>query len=144
MPAYIFLDPDGSQDFGLVAIVRDGTGVVYAHQCGGLMNDLCEAEGFAVPLGGPPAARGLVDYFRKRFRGYPPRPPGDAYTAGDRQIISALVSEIPFWHTVREGTGEDEPFFLGLDLDRFEEVTEGWIPVLTAYGPAVLVFPNSN
>src|SRR4051794_23787023 len=112
MPSYIFLDPDGSQDFGLIAIVRAETGVVYAHQCGGLMNDLREAEGFAVPLGGPAAARGLVDFFRKRFRGYPPRPPRDRYSAGDLQIIAALVSEIAFWHTVRDGTGEDEQFYL--------------------------------
>ena len=44
MGSYVFLDPDGSQEWGLVVIVAAATSVFYAHQCGGHTTALREID----------------------------------------------------------------------------------------------------
>jgi hypothetical protein len=149
---YIFLDPDGTQDFGLVVIVAAATGVTYAHQCGGLATILCEMEGFAVPLGGPMASEPLRAFFHRRFRGNPPMLsrdleslPGAQWTPEALEELSGLVEQIAFWKTHSDASGkDDEPHHLRLDRARIGELTEAWVPVSTVYGPGVLVFANSD
>jgi hypothetical protein len=150
--SYIFVDPDGTQEFGSLVIVVAPTCVVYAHQCGGLACELRELEGFAVPVGGPSAARPLRTFFHQTFHGNPPVP-GHNTTARlgpwwtDAQIgeLQALVEQIAFWKTYAPESGtDDERTFLKLDLERLEELTEAWIPVQTAYGSGVLIFANSD
>lgn len=151
MSTYIFLDPDGTQEFGLLVVVAAGTGVTYAHQCGGLATETRELEGFLVPVGGPAASRRLREFFRRRFRGNPPwlgegpdAMPGAAWPSADLEELQALVGEIAFWKTSRHGDGEDRQAFLELDTARCSDLTEAWVPVKTVYGPGVLVFENSD
>jgi hypothetical protein len=156
MPLYLVLDPDGSLDaagaFGLFVLIPAPTGVVYAHQCAGRRNVVREAEGFLIPVGGLGAADEfvgadrLVAFFERTFRGHPPdpqRPPDGTWTEAHLRELTALVGAIPCWLTPRalEGTRRR---FLELDTDRLEEVTEGWLPVLTPHGPGILLFPNGD
>jgi hypothetical protein len=145
--AYVFLDPDGTQDFGLLVVVAAPTGVIYAHQCAGLRTEIREQEGFAIPVGGPNAATPLVTFFRPRFRGNPPsRTFGgvSTWTDADVQALEALVDSIPLWRTLPDGEGDSERAFLKLDINKLSDATEGWIPVHTVYGPGILLFKNSD
>jgi Family of unknown function (DUF6210) len=142
---YVFFDPDGTQDFGLLVVVVLPTGVTYAHQCAGLRAEIREVEGFAIPVGGPEAAAPLLTFFRTRFHGNPPsRVSGVAptWTDADVQELEALVSNIPLWKTMRDG--RSERVFLKLDISKLSDATEAWIPVQTAYGPGILLFKNSD
>ncbi|HEX8033201.1 MAG TPA: DUF6210 family protein [Ktedonobacterales bacterium] len=151
---YIFLDPDGTQtqEFGALVVVAVPTGVIYAHQCAGLATEERELEGFAVPIGGPSAARPLRTFFDQTFHGNPPVPGntrntmlGPRWTDAQLEELQALVEQIPFWKTYSPDSGmEDDRAFLKLDLERLEELTEAWIPVQTAYGRGVLIFANSD
>ena len=150
--AYIFLDPDGTQDFGSLVIVAAPTGVVYAHQCGGLATEDREQEGFAVPVGGPSAARPLRAFFHQEFHGNPPILGsrgnvmlGPWWTDAQITELQALVEQVALWKTYASPSGMDDVrTFLKLDLDRLDELTEAWIPVHTAYGRGVLIFANSD
>jgi hypothetical protein len=73
MQPYIFLDPDGTQPLGLIAIVAAATGVTYAHQCGGYATEIRQLEGFVVPVGDAAAAQPLHAFFAQCFHGNPPR-----------------------------------------------------------------------
>lgn len=150
--AYIFLDPDGTQEFGSLVIVAAPTGVVYAHQCGGLTCEDRELEGFAVPVGGPSAARPFRTFFLQEFHGNPPVPGnrgslmlGPWWTDAQITELQALVEQIALWKTYAPKSGmDDERTFLKLELDRLDELTEAWIPVHMAYGRGVLIFANSD
>jgi Family of unknown function (DUF6210) len=145
--AYVFLDPDGTQDFALLVVVASPTGVTYAHQCAGLRTEVREQEGFAIPVGGPDAAMPLLTFFRQRFKGNPPsRTFGGASTWTDADVreLEALVGNIPLWRTRPDVEGDSERAFLKLDISNLSDVTEGWIPVQTVYGPAILLFRNSD
>ena len=149
---YVFLDPDGTQGFGLIAIVAAPTRVTYAHQCGGLATEIREIEGFAVPLGGISATEPLCTFFRQQFGGNPPTISGKyasiferRWTAARLDELGRLVGEIMFWKTVFDSTAsDDQPSALLLDRTRLSDLTEAWIPVKTAYGAGVLIFPNSD
>ena len=138
--ARILLDPDDSRDFGLVALVQGSTSVVYAHRCGGVADEVREIEGFAIPLGGGDAAFPLINFFR-RFAGYPPdmTSGGQRWQGRELDMLCDLVSDVPCWTS---GDGAPEKRHLALDKDRLGEVTDAWIPVVTPFGPGVLVFRN--
>jgi len=149
---YIFLDPDGTHELGLVVIVAAKTGVRYAHQCGGHSVEVREIEGFAVPLAGAAAAQPLRTFFWKRFRGNPPAFDqsqdallGEQWTADALEELETLIGQIAFWRTYPPEAGiEDEYAVLQLDQTRLRDLTEGWVPVRTAYGSGVLIFANSD
>jgi hypothetical protein len=142
MRRYVFLNPDGTEELGLNVIIEAQTGVTYGHQCGGYSTEVKTAEGFLIPLGGTEIAEHLARFFRDEFRGYP-RTPDTDWTPERINRLCDMVSEIPCWLTTAE-PGEDRRVVLELDKNRFGDCTEGWIPVLTAYGPGVLVFKNSD
>jgi hypothetical protein len=137
--AFVFLNPDGTQDFGLLAIVASTTGIIYAHQCGGYNNELRKLEGFAVPLG-IYAENKLVNFFRKKYRGYPPT----EMSVTDLEELAHIVSQIPFWKTSEHDSSEDKSKYIELDVNRSHELTEGWLPIRTIYGLGVLLFKNSD
>jgi len=149
---YIFFDPDGTQPLGLIAIVAAATGITYAHQCGGYATEIRQLEGFAVPVGDATAAQPLCAFFAQRFHGNPPIGERNAekrsyggWTAADLEQVDLLLGHIALWKTYPEGSGmDDEREFLHLDRNRLDELTEGWIPVRSVYGPGVLVFANSD
>lgn len=146
MDTYIFLDPDDTQEFGLYAIVSAVTGITYAHQRGGYTNEIRSIEGFLVPLGGPHAAAPFVQFFRQ-FKGNPPRmdsPYGTVWHDSDLHTLTRLVHALPLWKTTNDPSKDDEQVFLELDRQRLDELTEGWIPVRTVYGPGMLIHQNSD
>ncbi|ULH18261.1 DUF6210 family protein (plasmid) [Deinococcus sp. KNUC1210] len=127
--AYVFLDPDGTQGAGVVVVVQAPTGVVYASQVGGHENDERSIEGFGIPLFHPQPLERLTLFFG-RYLGKPPsrRNASDGRSERDLLELADIVGGIPLWRTSRE---RDEPAFLKFDRDRLEELTEGWVPVVT-------------
>jgi Family of unknown function (DUF6210) len=139
--SYVFLNPDGAEDFGLQVIVEHPTGVVYAHQCAGYLTELMAVEGFLIPIGGPDAARRIYGWFWQAFEGTGYAP--DGWTKERIDQLASLVAEIPCWLTHADGK-RDERRFLELDRGRIGECVEAWIPVATPYGPGILVVENSD
>lgn len=140
--AYVFLDPDGSQGSGVVVVVQAPTGVVYASQVGGSANEERSVEGFAIPLFDTQHLNTLKMFFARYCR----NPPGSAapyesWKERDLQVLADIVRGITLWHTTRE---KDEPAQLECDWARLEELTEGWIPVLTPYGRGILTHQNCD
>jgi hypothetical protein len=136
---YVFLDPDGSQNFGLCVIILSPTGVEYAHQCGGLGCDLRKAEGFLIPLGD--VSSSLIAFFDENWRGGT-LGPESVWTDPQVRRLAELVGEVFCWKTIEHGNDERQPLIL--DNSRLTECLEAWVPVLTAYGPGILVFENSD
>jgi hypothetical protein len=139
---YVFLDPDGTQGFGLYLLVLHPTGVLYGNQCAGYLVEERRAEGFLIPLGGPDAARPLADWFWTTFKGHSYDQPATDWNAERIEELRALVAAVYCWHTSEDGA--DEPYPLSLDQDRLDECTEAWVPVESPYGPGILLFENSD
>ena len=140
MGAYIFIDPDGTVDFGLIVIVAATTGITYATQCNGYVTEQREIEGFLVPLGNPcsnPYAKRLMAFFEKLGCG--------ALGVQDKDLpeLQSIIADIPFWKT-GPNSGDDQWTFLELDLSRRDEIVEAWIPVKTVYGPGIVMFQNCD
>src|SRR5437773_1501128 len=111
---YVFLDPDGSQELGLLVIVEASSGVTYAQQCAGYLTELRTIEGFLVPVGGPSAAKKIYDWFWSTFKGNCYHTAANnPWTAEAVEQLSTLVGDIRCWHTERGGEGQ--PKFLRLD-----------------------------
>ncbi|MCY1042984.1 DUF6210 family protein [Corallococcus sp. bb12-1] len=152
-PHYVFLNPDGSRPFGLAVIVQAPTGVVYGHQCDGLRNSERTAEGFLVLLHSTDTSpdpevdelfdveKALIAFFAKEFGGNPYV--REDWSAWRFEHLAALVSRVPMWRTQLH-ENSDERLHLALDRERLDEVTEAWVPVLTPYGPGILVFDNCD
>lgn len=140
--AYVFLDPDGSQGAGLVVVVQAPTGVVYASQVGGYDNEEREVEGFAVPLFNPHHLNALELFF-SRYSGNSPYlgTPYKGWQERDLQALAEIIGRIPLWQTSRD---KDEPAYLEFDSARLEELTEGWVPILTPYGLGILIHSNCD
>jgi hypothetical protein len=138
---HVFLNPDGSQDPGLVVIVQHPTGVMYSHQCGGHATLMRQLEGFLLPLGEAVHAQALFDWYWQEFQGHA-YPPLIDWTEHRTQALGSLVGTIPCWLTLE--SGDDRREFLQLDETRMEECLEGWIPVLTPYGKGILVVKTSD
>lgn len=139
---YIFLNPDGTQDFGLHLIIHANTGVVYGHQCAGLANEERTQEGFLIPLSGSTTAKPFIEFFGKEFHGHSSAP---QWTPERMNRLRDLISTVISWRTAPKDEGrDDERLRLMLDDSRFADCAEGWVPVRTVYGPATLVFENSD
>lgn len=138
--AYIFLDPDGSQGAGVIVIVQAPTGVVYASQVGGMQNEERSVEGFAIPNFHPAHLEALLNFFA-RYHGSPPDGRTTLWPPRHLDELNLILGRIPLWQTSRE---QDTPASLTLDRTRLQELTEGWIPVNTAYGPGILTHQNCD
>ncbi len=125
----------------MLTIVAHPTGVVYSHQCGGHSSLEQSLEGFLIPLGEPDLAQGIFDWFWREFRGHCYAPETD-WTADRITKLRDLIAEIPCWHTGE--SREDSRSFLQLDTVRMRECVEAWIPILTPYGPGILILKNSD
>ncbi len=139
----VTLDPDGSRFHWAGVVVRQATGVVYAHQVGGTRCAHHLAEGFYVPLGGnsvesrdPIDPRALTAVFHRADGWCDWTRHGAGMSDEDVARLEAVVASIPCWGPVRT---REKPVPLQLDPTRTEERCEGWIPVETPYGPGVLV-----
>jgi hypothetical protein len=144
----VILDPDGSWNPWVMAVVRLKTGIVYETQCAGTGCDQRYIEGMLVPLGGFRVVHdhGQVDtsLLTAVFH------EGQACTwswCGKRlpkerlEALRSLIEDIPYWHGP-----EDKPERTPLKLDdaRLDELAEGWIPILTPDGSGVLLFGNCD
>jgi hypothetical protein len=131
----IFLDPGHENAFGLLLLVPAATGVTIVHQVNGHAVEQREAEGYLLPLAGRTEADEISSWFAERFQGW--SWPKD-WTDLHYQELDALLKRIASY-------GEDDARLpLALDWSRRSEATEGWIPVISALGPAILLFENSD
>jgi hypothetical protein len=146
-PPRVFLDPDGTAPIGLAVILHHATGVHYAHQCGGNVCEDRSAEGYLVPCpevdfaADEPRAHVpslLADFFLRSFANG-----GPAWTRPLMFELASIVAQVVFWNPVVVDAGTERTY-LQLDTTRIAECVEGWVPVRTAAGDGVLVFPNSD
>ena len=140
---HVVLDPDGTQEIGLVVIVEAQTGVTYEQQCGGHANEQRTIEGFLIPVGSLSDARKIYDWFWATFKGncYP-SPGRSLWTPDTISQLQLLVGQIPCWHSIRNG--QDERHYLKLNTESMDECVEAWIPVFTPYGNGILTLNNSD
>lgn len=139
-PRFVFLDPDGTMPGDWIHVVVEApTGVVHQQQYGGTACRQGQVEGFLVPVSGGDALGPLRELFEGDFKGagVHSRPWPD----GARERLRRTVAGIPYWAC--DGRDE-ERCFLRLDEDRFHEVDEAWVPVVTPDGPGILVWRNSD
>jgi hypothetical protein len=143
------IDPDGSQDPGLLVLIRSETGVIYEHQCGGHNTFQYKAEGYVVPIGPPSESEGLRHFFEHEFKNWPPfrglNPSvgsETSWSATSLATLETLVGALRIWH--RDEAGEDNWTVLTLDKNWPDEFTEAWLPVKTQMGPGVLLWHNSD
>ena len=138
---FVFLDPDGTSVLGLILLVLAPTGIEYQTQAAGLLNEPLTGEGFLIPLGRRDLEAKLMHYFQTEFHGHSYAP--EAVWTDDRlERLELLLREIPTWETRRDG--EATRHYLTLDRTRIDELTEAWIPVVSPYGRAVLLFKNCD
>ena len=118
-------------------LVERPTGIVYEQQCGGHLNEVRSAEGFLVPVGDAMTAAPLRAWFASKFRGNPER---ERWNVEDEDQLDQLLHAVREWPIDRR----EGPWPLALDRTRLAELTEAWVPVTSEYGPAVLLFRNSD
>jgi hypothetical protein len=141
---YVHLSATGEELAGLHVIIAAATGITYVQQCAGLLNEEKKSEGFLVLVGDPAITKKLEDWFWNTFKGNCYRTGINQPWTPERQTqLRDLVAEIPIWHTGVDGTTATK-HQLELDMERFDECVEAWVPVLTPYGKGVLVFKNSD
>lgn len=144
----MFLDPDGTGGGIVGVIVAAPTGVEYGTQCGGALCDERYFEGYFVPLSGvlfePDAGRISVERLRRPFHaaGACLHASGSVEPSEFAGLLRNAVNELPFWHVDDEG--QTHRSRLQVDSARIFDVVEGWVPVQTPVGPAVLVWPNCD
>ncbi|GHH30973.1 DUF6210 family protein [Lentzea cavernae] len=140
MRRYVYLDPDGSVgDDWLHVVVEAGTGVFYQTQYGGHACRRGQAEGFLVPLFGPDGLDALRALFENHFRGWGTW--NHEWSDDERSRLRDGVAMIGYWAC----DGSDEELTeLRLDESRMRDADEAWVPVITADGPGVLVWCNSD
>ena len=139
---YVLLDPDGSVSLGLALLVDAATGVLYEHQCAGLATEPRVLEGFLIPLADAPAAQPFHAFFHDKAA-EPCWSAGSTWSADRVDALAALVAGVRCYHHSEPGR---DPLveWLALDRDRLGELTEGWIPVTSPYGPGVLFHDNCD
>ncbi|WP_245557688.1 DUF6210 family protein [Deinococcus peraridilitoris] len=81
--------------------------------------------------------------FFTRYRGNPPCVSSTygRWEEADLTELAGIIQRIPLWRTSR---AVDELGYLLLDRSRLAELTEGWVPVVTVYGPAILTHQNCD
>lgn len=121
---FVFLDPDGTAGLWLYVVVEHRTGIVYQTQYGGTATWQGQVEGYRVPI----TAHDALDALR--------RWPGSGLTR-----LRELIGTITYWACDGE---EERPSPLVLDESRAAEIDEAWVPVITADGPGVLLWSNSD
>jgi hypothetical protein len=141
---YTYLDFNPRDDTPhVVGLVVDWpTSVVYGNQCGGLACLWRSLEGYLSVVGGGAASESFASFFR-RFEGRPPLT-GTSWKEEDLLELSSLIART-IRHLVTDSSGYAEvEIMVRLDLERADDLTEAWIPVVVGDGRGVLLFPNSD
>ncbi len=141
---HVYLDPDGTEDLGMLLIVAASTGVTYETQCDGVATDQKSLEGFLIPLGQAQFEKKFWNelFCDKHLGNHGPIPWLDPNTAKYLARLEQIVAEIVCWKS-QQG-GNEERSHLTLDRTRIDECVEAWIPVLTPYGRGILTLKNSD
>ena len=113
----------------------------YSHQCAGWLCEERLVEGAFVPLGGLRYdsedifdVDGLTACFDN----------GDEYDHA-LERLAAEVSQVAYWNNdIANAADTTAKKPLELDANRHSEIAEGWVPVRTPHGRAILIFDNSD
>lgn len=153
----VFIDPDGTSTSNFGVVIEYSSGVLYTSQCGGVATIERSTEGYYVPLSHVAIDPDLrldpiqlrEPFHRGRSCAYG-RPPSHSPTPKYSQLphdrlnqLIRVIATIPWWS---EGgvTDSTKRRPLLLDETRLAEILEGWVPVSTADGPGVLIWPNCD
>jgi hypothetical protein len=136
----LFYPPD---DPGVYVIVEAATGVLYRAQVGGHACAEMELEGFLVPCRPSTDGRSeaLSEFFYSRFHGWPPQ--NGEWNKEDLQELATIVNTFLVGCSAANGYPYDHAQ-VSFDNERAAATEEGWIPVLTPWGRAVLAHENSD
>jgi hypothetical protein len=144
---YVFLD---FEELGLCVVVAAGTAVVYQQQYGGTACRQGQVEGYLLPVYGVPA--GGCDEALAMLREIFERDLGGAGWRGGAlpgRLMTRLRGAVEKIAVEESGqtagdlrSREQKP--LVLDESRLGEMDEAWVPVITADGPGLLVWNNSD
>ena len=145
---YIFIDADGTQTSWLYLIVEKPTQVFYATQCAGMENEIRLVEGFLIPLIELSFnTHDLLDEYTQKLKhifhqGQRCRNDGKL---NQQQLdqLQCCIENITVWLSTSDQV-EDQRQHLFLDLNRLDEITEAWVPVISPYGQAILIWKNCD
>lgn len=145
---YIFIDADGTQSSWLYLIVEKSTQVFYTSQCAGLENQIRSTEGYLIPLIGLTFdAYALLDEYSHQLRQifHQGQSCRSASKLNTQQLdrLQSYIENITIWFTNNEPE-DDQRQHLCLDMSRLEEITEAWVPVISPYGKAILIWKNCD
>ncbi|GIH93775.1 DUF6210 family protein [Planobispora siamensis] len=148
---YIYLDTSilGGLEDQLRLVIEAPTDVVYWNQYGGYSCLHGYVEGFIMPiLPGPGVLAELRDVFENVLGGHGTNGSGFTWGPGVLERVRAAVADIGMQGLTHDRHDRSWPgpydCALRVDEDRLAVLDEAWIPVLTADGPGVLTWENSD
>ncbi|MER5644869.1 DUF6210 family protein [Streptosporangium sp. NPDC002524] len=148
---YIYMDTSdlGGPEDQLQLVIEAPTGVVYRNQYGGYSCLPGHAEGFLMPiLPGPDVLPELRDIFENELGGHGTNVRGFSWPPGSLNRVRRAVEDIGMQGLTydRDDHSWPGPFDCALRVDesRMAVLDEAWIPVITADGPGILTWSNSD
>jgi hypothetical protein len=131
---YVFINPDGTSDPGVLVLILAATGIIYRSQVGGHYTENRQDEGYLIPVGSEADSLSLRGFFRDTFKNWPPATfdlsNEHRWTEERLQMLERLIAD-------RHGG-------ITLDRGRLDHLTEAWVPVRTEYGEGILLWENSD
>ncbi|MDQ9019729.1 DUF6210 family protein [Acinetobacter sichuanensis] len=121
---------------------------ILASQCAGLENQIRNTEGYLIPLIGLTFDTDvLLDEYSHKLRQifHQGQYCRSATKLNTQQLdqLRSCIENITIWFTSNEQE-EDQRQHLCLDMSRLEEITEAWVPVISPYGKAILIWKNCD
>lgn len=104
------------------------------------MNEVKNAEGFLIPLGGPRATESFKRFFWRAYKKTGSVPIGE-WAEEDLAELESIVGQVPVWGRDPEGRERE---YLRLNRRQLGDSVEAWLHVLSPHGPAILTWPNSD
>ncbi len=145
---YIFIDADGTQTAWLYLIAEKPTQVFYATQCAGMENEIRHVEGFLIPLIELSFnTHDLLDEYTQKLKHifHQGKHCRNDSKLNQQQLdqLQCCIENITIWLSTSDQV-EDQRQHLFLDLNRLDEITEAWVPVISPYGQAILIWKNCD
>jgi hypothetical protein len=135
----IWLDFGG----GPKLIIKHRTSIFYSNQTGGYGCFQREIEGFLIPFDIQPAEEALERSF-KRFKCRSASGRELFTQEEDIELLQQLLQRFSLLKHLPPEEDYQAMFPLELDLERIDELEEGWIPVKTVLGDGILAFENCD
>lgn len=138
----VMIDPDGTCPWEwMYVVVERSTGIRYGQQYGGTATRYDVVEGFLAPVFSIEARQVFDEVFLGEMRGSGVYGGGWDLTDAVLTKLAEAVARIHYWNADPE---QPTPSPLILDVARAAEIDEAWLPVTTADGPGILMWPNSD